>query len=111
MTVEIAMQETEAIFGAEVEESPEFMSDLKKSLERVPVIPKQMELNLVDSDGEELTIEDSKPKKPRNPQPKRPAPVTDQFRVEVWRETKKVSEILKSRVYKNAKKNDCCANN
>ncbi|WED25379.1 hypothetical protein L3V77_09875 [Vibrio sp. DW001] len=64
MTVDIAMQETEAIFGAEVEEAPEFMSDLKKSLELVPVIPKQMELHLVDSDGEELTTEDPKPKKP-----------------------------------------------
>ncbi|MGF1910680.1 hypothetical protein L4C38_14655 [Vibrio kasasachensis] len=95
MTVEIAMQETEAIFGAEVEEAPEFMSDLKKSLEQVSVIPKQMELHLVDSDGEELTTEDPKPKKPRNPQPKRPAPVTDQFRVEVWRETKKSKRNIK----------------
>lgn len=88
ITVDMAMQEAESIFGAELEEAPEFVNGLKESLEQTPVVPQQMELRLIDSDGDELTIPDQRPQMPRNPQPKRSPPAVDQFRVEVWRETK-----------------------
>ncbi|HDY7622145.1 TPA: hypothetical protein RQJ82_004463 [Vibrio vulnificus] len=98
LTVEMAMQETEAIFGAELEEAPEFYNDLKESLERTPVVPEQMELKLIDANGEELTYpqkQPKQPKQPRNPQPRTPAPPVDQFRVEVWRETKNSKRNVK----------------
>ncbi|CAM3215640.1 hypothetical protein [Vibrio diazotrophicus] len=96
LTVEMAMQETEAIFGAELKEAPEFYNDLKESLEKTQVFPQQMELKLVDVNGEELAIPHLPPKQPRKPQqPRNPAPAVDQFRVEVWRETKNSKRNVK----------------
>ncbi|MGC0118921.1 hypothetical protein [Pseudoalteromonas piscicida] len=88
LTVEMAMKETEAIFGEELKEVPEFYSELKKSLEQTFIIPEQMELKLIDENGEELATPSKPPKQPRTPQPRTPPPAVDQFRVEVWRETK-----------------------
>ncbi|WP_337247336.1 MULTISPECIES: hypothetical protein [unclassified Vibrio] len=88
ITVEMAMQEAELIFGTELEEAPEFVNYLKDSLDQTPVVPEQMELRLIDYNGDDLTIPDQRPQTPREPQPKRSPPSVDQFRVEVWRETK-----------------------
>ncbi len=84
----MAMQEVESIFGIELEEAPEFVNYLRDSLEQTPVVPEQMELRLIDYNGDDLTIPDQRPQTPRAPQPKRSPPAVDQFRVEVWRETK-----------------------
>ncbi len=89
ITVDMAMQETEALFGSELEEVPEFINELKESLEQTPVQSQQMQLHLVDINGEELTLENTKPQKPRPPKPKQPKPAVDQYRVEVWRSNKR----------------------
>ena len=91
----MAMQETKEIFGDELEEAPDFYNGLKESLERAPVIPKQIELRLVDVNGEELERPIENPKPPRKPYPKSPVPIVEQFRVEVWRETKNSKKNVK----------------
>jgi len=89
ITVDQAMTESRIIFGSEAEEAPEFMNELKNSLENAPLYPQQIHLPLVDTDGEELISEGKKQSKPRTPQPRVPPPIPDQYRVEVWRENKK----------------------
>ena len=84
ITIDMAMKETEVIFGSELD-----------SLERTPLLPKQMPLPLVDSDGEELMQEGQTPKSPTPRQPRQPAPILDQFRVEVWRENKQSKRNVK----------------
>lgn len=89
ITVEMAMIETEAIFGSEVDDTPGFMDDLRSSLEKTPLLPQQMQLPLVGSDGKEIIMEGEKQKTSTPSQPRTPAPIADQFRVEVWRESRK----------------------
>jgi hypothetical protein len=95
ITIDMAMMETEVIFGSELEDVPEFLNDLKDSLERTPLLPKQMPLPLVDSDGEDLMQESNTQKKPTPRKPRPPAPILDQYRVEVWRENKQSKRNVK----------------
>ena len=95
ITVDMAMKETEIIFGSELDDVPEFINDLKDSLERTPLLPKQMPLTLVDSDGEEIMPESSTKRDPIPRKPREPAPILDQYRVEFWRESKKSKRNIK----------------
>lgn len=88
MTVDKAMKETEAIFGSELEDAPEFASALKDSLEQTPLLPKQIRLPLVDADGNELIPERKGKREPRPSPPPQPAPIPEHYRVELWRESK-----------------------
>lgn len=89
ITVEMAMKETEVIFGSEVKGAPGFMDELRGSLEGTPLLPQQMQLPLVGTDGKELLMDSKKRKTALPSQPRTPAPIVDQFRVEVWRESRK----------------------
>jgi len=89
ITVQEAMRESEVILGSEAETAPEFMDKLKESLEQTPLLPQQMELPLVSAEGEELIIDPKKQRKQRPTQPKEPTPDPEQFRIEVWRESRK----------------------
>ena len=89
LTVEEAMIETEAIFGSELETVPEFVNDLRDSLEKAPLYPEQTELALVDADGELLTPSIEKKEKTRRPNHRQPVQVPDQYRVEIWRENRR----------------------
>jgi len=89
ITVEEAMRESEIIFGSEAEEAPEFMNVLKEALEQIPLFPEQMQLPLVDINGEGLIQDGKKQTKPRPSQPRKPVPIPEQYRVEVWRENRK----------------------
>lgn len=95
ITVDMAMKETEAIFGTEVDEAPEFMKELKESLEKTPLLPQQMQLPLVDTNGEPLVFDSHRPDKPSKPRPHKPKPIVEQFRVEVWRENKRSKRNIK----------------
>lgn len=88
MTVDKAMKETEVIFGSELEDAPEFVSALKDSLEQTPLLPQQIRLPLVDADGNELIPERKGKREPRPSQPPQPAPISEYYRVEMWRESK-----------------------
>jgi hypothetical protein len=87
--VEEAMKESEAIFGTEAETSPDFMNEIKTSLEKTPLLPQQIQLPLVDLEGEPLSYEGEKQTKPKPYKPRTPVPKSDLYRVEIWRENKK----------------------
>jgi hypothetical protein len=89
MTAEQAMSEAEVFLGDEAATSPEFMQKLAESLEQAPRFHQQVLLPL-DALGTEDSLPSSgKGQLPRT-SPKRPyLPPPSQFRVEVWRESKK----------------------
>jgi hypothetical protein len=89
LTVEEAMEETEAIFGSELETVPDFVNDLRDSLNEAPLYPEQTELELVDTDGFPLMPSIEKKKRTRTPTPSQPMPDPDQYRVEIWRENRR----------------------
>lgn len=84
-----AMIESEKIFGAELDSVQAFKNELRSSLEKAPMFPKQLELLLVDESGE-LLLEMAETKKQQNPSPKQPSPHPPQelYRVEIWRDRK-----------------------
>lgn len=89
LTVEEAMLESEAIFGKELEAVPEFVNDLRSSLEKAPLYPVQTELELVDIDGLPMMSTALKIKRSRGLPPSDPIPAPDHFRVEIWRENRR----------------------
>jgi hypothetical protein len=92
ITVEQAMALSEALFGDETLAAPEFMQKLHESLEQAPLFPQQLPLGL-ETYEEEITLlsppkgQVSRPSHPSFPKPN--LPPSQQFRVEVWRESKK----------------------
>lgn len=88
MTIDKAMRESEAIFGSELEDAPEFANALKDSLEQTPLLPQQIRLPLVDADGKELIPDSTRRRDSRPSQPPEPAPIPEHYRVELWRESK-----------------------
>lgn len=89
MTVEYAMHESEALFGDEATTVPEFMQKLHESFEQAPRFPQQLPLPLDTHEYEALLSSNDKGLRPRPSRPKPSLPSPQQFRVEVWRESKK----------------------
>ena len=87
MTAEQAMREAETLFGDDAATAPEFMQKLQESFEQTPQFPQQLPLPL-DTLEQELPGS-NKGRLPRPSRPKPSLPPTQQFRVEVWRESKK----------------------
>lgn len=88
ITVEQAMQESEVLFAGEASTCPEFMKKLQESFAQAPRFPQQIALPLETLEQGTLLPSGSKKRQPRPNLPK-PAPLSQQFRVEVWRESKK----------------------
>lgn len=95
LSVEKAMKESEIILGTEMEESPEFMNELKVSLESTPLLPQEVQLPLAGIEEVELIPKEKKRNHIQSPQPKKPIPEPEQFRVEVWRESKKAKKNVR----------------
>jgi hypothetical protein len=90
MTAEQAMREAEILFGDEAVTAPEFMQKLQESFERTPPFPQQLPLLPLDTlEQEDLLSGSDKGRSPRPSRSKLSAPLPQQFRVEVWRESKK----------------------
>jgi hypothetical protein len=90
MTAEEAMREAENFLGEEAATNPEFMQELKKSLEEIPRHPEQLPLlEPTEQDVELSPLDGEKKKRSRSPSPIPMAPPPNQLRVEVWRDTKK----------------------
>lgn len=87
ITAEQAMHEAEALFGDDAATAPEFMKKLQESFEQTPQFPQQLPLPL-DTLEQELPG-NNKERQPRPSRPKPSLPAPQQFRVEVWRESKK----------------------
>jgi hypothetical protein len=89
MTVEQAMCESEALLGDEATTAPEFMQMLHESFKRAPLFPQQMPLPLDTAEQDALLQGSGKNRQHRPSHPKPILPPPQQFRVEVWRESKK----------------------
>jgi len=89
ITAEQAMLEAEVIFGDEAKSEPDFMNEMKNSFENTPLLAKQLTLPLNTFEQDVFLQISNKKHQPRSPRPKPEAPIGQQFRVEVWRDSKK----------------------
>ncbi|WP_282364159.1 hypothetical protein [Pseudomonas sp. PS01297] len=89
ITAEQAMLAAEVMFGDEAKSEPEFMNEMKKSFEDTPLRAKQLKLPLNTFDEDILLQNSNRKRLPRSPHTKPEPPIGQQFRVEVWRESKK----------------------
>lgn len=82
------------LFGAEAENVPGFIAQLKNEFESARKHPEQ--LNLIDYENEECeSLLKNPPKKPSKIRSPKPAPASQQFRIEIWRESKKAKKHMK----------------
>lgn len=89
MTAEEAMTEAEKILGKEAASAPDFMQRLNAALLEAPVQAQQLFLS---PDGDLAEPAEGEPTKRSGPRPSNHVPVIpemNQFRVEVWRESKR----------------------
>lgn len=89
ITPEQAMVEAEIMFGDEADSAPDFMSEMKTSLENTPLLATQLKLPLNTVEHEALLQTISKRRQPSTPRPKPEPPIGQQIRVEIWRDSKK----------------------
>jgi len=94
MTPEQAMQEAELLFAEESASSPEFMNGLKSSLETAPRFPQQILLpyDIFEDENGFSSKDKSRPSRPSNQQPTLPI---QQYRIEIWRASKKDKKNIK----------------
>ena len=95
LTADQAMMEAERILGDEANSSPEFMQKLNEALESAPKYPKQKSLfEEAENELSDSNDEISKKKPSHTPSPKPDVPI-NQFRVEIWRESKRAKKNVK----------------
>lgn len=94
LTADQAMFDVEKAFGDDALSSPEFMQQLKAELEEAPPHPKQLSLH--DGTWEECNPDQNPRKKrePRSPRQK-PDPLSEHYRIEIWRESKKKKKSVR----------------
>jgi len=82
------------IFGEETEDIPDLAERLKKEMENAPRYPEQ--LNLIEEESRECeeATESITQKPPKKRTPK-PMPISEQYRIEIWRESKKDKKHVK----------------
>jgi hypothetical protein len=88
LSVDDAMSRATALLGDDAASSPNFMGALKSSLESAPRFAQQIELPY---DLVEVPVMERLETAPRVPRPHHPMPPAEQYRVEVWRESKKAA--------------------
>lgn len=89
MTSDQAMRAAEVLFGDDALTAPEFMRKLEESFEQAPRFHQQLPLPLQEVEMEDSLPGSEKGRKPRQSPLKPSLPPPLQFRVEVWRESKK----------------------
>ena len=92
LTADEAMSEVNTLFGEEGESVPEFIRELRLQFENAPRHPEQ--LSLVDDEWE-VCGEDKTEEKKNLPGRPRPKPIPQQYRIEIWRESKKDKKHVK----------------
>ena len=95
ITVDEAMQQAEIIIGSDAPTAPEFLKSLNDSLRNTPLIPDQLSLALEEFEEEPIPEEKNQNQAPRLPRPKEALPPANQFRVEIWRESKKGNKTVR----------------
>ncbi len=91
LSVDEAMERASILLGEEAKETPGFMRELQRQLEQAPHLPEQQAFN--DEEWVNLPTEEV-PSIPQKPRPK-PTPIPQQYRVVVWRESKKDKKHIK----------------
>ncbi len=91
LTPDEALNKAEALLGEESSVVPGFLHDLEKSLRTCPKFHEQLQLPLSHPLDDELPWLDGT-RYPNRPQRPRPAAPQLQFRVEVWRDSKKTGK-------------------
>lgn len=94
LTTDEAMHRAIEILGKEADDIPGLVKELKSEFESVPKYPEQ--LSLIENENDECDADIESPKK--SPSKKRapiPVPVRQQFRIEIWRESKKGKKRVK----------------
>jgi hypothetical protein len=94
ITVEEAMTEAESIFGSELGDASEFQRYLKNFIDELPLDPQQTELELVDGEGEPL-LPIPRKRMASLPKPRNPMPDPDQYRVEIWRDSRRAERNVR----------------
>lgn len=90
LTTDEAMLEVVTLFGKDGNDTPDFIQELRRQLDSAPRHPVQ--LSLADDEWEKCKDNsDLDMKSPtRTPKPKPPqVPISQHFRIEIWRESKK----------------------
>lgn len=94
LTADEAMQQAIEIFGNETNNIPGFLEDLKREFENAPKYPEQ--LSLIDGENDEFEVDvKSSAKVPPQKRAPQPVPVSQQFKIEIWRESKKGKKRVK----------------
>lgn len=94
MSPEQAMLATKELFGNDSDETENFIKELKTQFEEVPLYPEQLSFESDDwKECEENKVKPPK-RKPNKPKPQ-PTPIIEQYRIEIWRESKKSKKRVK----------------
>ncbi|QJI36699.1 hypothetical protein [Pseudomonas sp. ADAK13] len=89
ITTEQAMVQAEFIFDNDAQTTPELTQKLKTSFDEIPTQGQQLTLPLSSYQKEFIIPKTDKIQPPCAPRPKPEQPINQQFRIEVWRESKK----------------------
>ncbi len=89
ITADQAIIAAEVILGEEVSDSPDFMKKLKTTIKETPLQAQQLALSFDSFDQQFTASTSEKKQQPRKPRPKPESPINQQYRIEVWRESKK----------------------
>lgn len=94
LTADEATSYAVEIFGEEVKNVPDFIMQLKNELENISKYPEQLSLIGGEIEGCDSLIENPT-KNPSKKRGSKPVPVSQQFRIEIWRESKKDKKHVK----------------
>ena len=94
ISVDEAMTLAEKVLGEEASEVPQFMEELKSSLEKTP---SQIQLPIEEPEFLPALSEKEDDRKPSKPKPKTPVIRPDQYRVEIWKESKRSKRNVRVR--------------
>jgi hypothetical protein len=85
LSVDDAMKEFEKILGEESSGNEMFIREMRRQLETAPSHPKQLTLSQDDWEEAELI---RAPKKGATDPRRKPSPIPEQYRIEIWRESR-----------------------
>ena len=85
LSVDDAMKEFEKMLGEEASENKNFIREMRRQLVNAPSHPKQ--LTLSQDDWEETELIQVPKRRPPSPH-RKPSPIPEQYRIEIWRDSR-----------------------
>lgn len=89
ITAEQAMIQAKVLFGDEEKFEPNFMDEMKRSFENTVVLPTQLNLPIEMPEQNSILIPSANKRPFRIEKPKPQIPISQQFRIQIWRDSKK----------------------